>query len=502
MANRQGLRSSAVRVFGFIRKELFSVIRQPRLLLTLVLAPFLIVLIFGIGYREDPRPFRTLLVLGSEDAQLAANGQDLSDAFGGGIDFQGTTTDGVAARQQLSRGDIDLLIVAPEEPLRLLRAGERAQFQVIHGEVDPVLRASIGLLAELSVDEINRQVLAGVVDVAQQGSEDVETGLAALEEGSARLVTALESGDRGAAEAEIESLREQIAVVEQGTGASDSLFSSVAAVLGAGGSLVLADMEGALTDAESTDEETALAGAREINNSIGDLEQQLTEAQDLDPNLLVSPFGVEVTQINDISSQPGIFYSPGTLVLLVQHLALTFAALSLVRERQLGLTNVFRASPLGPGEAITGKYLGFGAISAVVAAILTGAMLIFGVGFRGSMLVYSLVVVLMILASLGLGFLLSGISKTDTQAVQYSMMVLLLSIFFTGFVLPLEQLAAPVQVISYMVPATYGIRALHDVVFRGVIPDLMILGGLVVYAVAMGTAAWFVVRRDVKLVRT
>lgn len=502
MAFKQGFSSRVVRVFGFIRKELFSVFRQPRLLLTLVVGPFLILLIFGIGYRDNPSPFRTLLVLGSEDAQLAANGEDMSDAFGSGIAFEGTTTDPVAARQRLSNGDIDLLIVAPEEPLASIRAGERANFQVIHGEVDPVLRASIDLLAELSVDEINRRVLAGVVDAAQTGSQDAESGLAALQEGSSELVTAIEEGDRASADREIEELREQIALVEQETRASDSLYTSVAAVLGAGGGLVLADLDEALDEAGSEDEETAMTAAREIDASVGELELQLDEAQDLDPDLLVSPFGVEVTQINNVSSQPGIFYSPGTLVVLVQHLAVTFAALSLVRERQLGLTNVFRASPLSPGEAIAGKYLGFGGIALVVAAALTAAMLAFGIQFRGSYLVYALVVVLFILASLGLGFLLSGVSKTDTQAVQYSMIALLLTIFFTGFVLPLEQLATPVQVVSYLIPATYGIQALHDVVFRGVGPDSVILGGLALYGVAVAAAAWFVVRRDVTLVRT
>lgn len=501
MANKQGFRSGLVRVLGFVRKELFSVIRQPRLLLTLVVAPFLIVLIFGLGYREDPRPFRTLLVLGSEDADLGDNGEDLSEVFGKGIDFQGTTTDGVAARQRLSQDDIDLLIVAPEEPLQALTAGERAKFQVIHGEVDPVLRASISLLAELSVDKLNRRVLAGVVDVAQQGSEDVETSLSDIQDGASRLVAALESGDRAAATEEIENLRSQISAVEEGNEGPDSLYTSVAAVLGAGTGLGIADLDESLDRAGSQDQDVALAAAREIDASVGQLGEQMSGTQELDPDLLVSPFGVEVTQINNVSSVPGVFYSPGTLVVLLQHLAVTFAALSLVRERQLGLTNVFRASPLSPGEAIAGKYLGFGGISVVVAAALTGAMLLFGVALKGSFLVYTLVVVLLILASLGVGFLLSAVSTTDSQAVQYSMMALLLSIFFTGFVLPLEQLAVPVQVISYLIPATYGIRALHDVVFRGLVPAAPILGGLFLFAVAAGVAAWFVMRRDVKLLR-
>jgi ABC-2 type transport system permease protein len=500
MANSQTLSSRLVRTLGFFRKELFSVFRQPRLLLTLVVGPFLILLIFGLGYRENPA-FRTLLVVSSEEAQLAAQGEEVSDVFGGGIDLQGTTTDLDAARQRLHDGDVDILIVAPEEPLASIRAGEKSNFQIIHGEVDPVLRGNLRLLAQLAVDEINRRVLTGVVDVAQTESEEPGAGLAAARESSSRLVAALEEGDRASADREIEELRSQLAVLEADARSSDSLYSSVGAVLGVGGAIALTDLEAALADAASEDDETAVAAARDFEASLGELETRMGEAQNIDPDLLVSPFGVEVIQLHDVSPEPGIFYSPGTLVLLVQHLAVTFAALSLVRERQLGLTHVFRASPLSPGEAIAGKYLGFGVIALVVAAALTGAMFAFGINFRGSYLMYAGGLGLMILASLGLGFVLSGVSKTDSQAVQYSMMVLLLSIFFTGFVLPLEQLAGPVQLVSYLIPATYGIQGLHDIVFRGAIPDPLILVGLAVYAAVMATAAWFVMRRDVTLVR-
>lgn len=500
MSSDQGLSARLIRIVGFIRKELFSVLRQPRLLLTLVVGPFLILLIFGLGYREDPAPFRTLLVLGSDEARLAANGEDLGDAFGRGIDLRGTTTDLDAARRRLDEGEVDMLIVAPERPLASIRAGERANFRVIHEEVDPVLQGSIVLLARLSVDEINRRVLAGVVDAAQTESEEAETGISTVRESSSELVAAIEEGDRVAANREIEELRDQIALVETGTSSADTLYSSVAVILGTGGGILSADLEETLADAGSEDEETALAAAREIEASIGELERHWGEARDVDPNLLVSPFGVDVIQANDVPAEPGIFYSPGTLVLLVQHLAVTFAALSLVRERQLGLTNVFRASPLSPGEAIAGKYLGFGAIALVVSAGLTGGMFLFGVTIEGSSLMYVGGLGLVILASLGLGFLISGVSKTDTQAVQYSMMILLLSIFFTGFVLPLEQLATPVQMVSYLIPATYGIQGLHDIVFRGTIPDPTVLAGLALYAMAMAVAAWFVIRRDVRLV--
>ncbi|MEP7355822.1 MAG: hypothetical protein ABI847_01120, partial [Anaerolineales bacterium] len=51
-----------IRSSAFLAKEIFAVLRQPRLILTLALGPFLILLVFGLGFRNTPRPFRTLFV--------------------------------------------------------------------------------------------------------------------------------------------------------------------------------------------------------------------------------------------------------------------------------------------------------------------------------------------------------------------------------------------------------------------------------------------------------
>jgi ABC-2 type transport system permease protein len=439
MKSDQGVRARIIRTLGFCRKELLSVLRQPRLLVTLVLGPFLILLIFGLGYRESPHPFRTLLIVGDEEARVAAERADLSEAFGASIDLVGTATDVDEGMRSLEGGEVDLLIIAPEDSMATLDKGEKAVFEVVHGEVDPVVRTSIDLIARLAVDEINRRVLAEVVGTAQQETQEVDEPLADLREGSDRLVASLEDGD----------------------------------------------------DPES------LAEAQALNERLDELEGSLARVQGVEPQLVVSPFDVTITQVNEVSRSAGVFYSPGTLVLLVQHLTLTFAALSLVRERQLGLTEVFRVSPLAGTESLVGKYLGFGAIAAIVTAVLTLLMSVFGVEVRASVAMYSVVMALVILASLGLGFVISGLSRTDSQAVQYSMIALLVSIFFTGFVLPLDRLAEPVHVVSYMIPATYGIQALHDVIFRGVAVELGVLAGLVGYALVLGAAAWWMVRREV-----
>ena len=59
------------------------------------------------------------------------------------------------------------------------------------------------------------------------------------------------------------------------------------------------------------------------------------------------------------------------------------------------------------------------------------------------------------------------ISKSESQAVQYAMLALLAGLFFSGFILPIEGLSYPVKAISWLLPVTYGIAGLQDIMLRG-----------------------------------
>ena len=55
-----------VRVTSFLQKEIFAILRQPRLIFTLILGPFLILLIFGLGFESTQIPMETLFVVPEE----------------------------------------------------------------------------------------------------------------------------------------------------------------------------------------------------------------------------------------------------------------------------------------------------------------------------------------------------------------------------------------------------------------------------------------------------
>jgi ABC-2 type transport system permease protein len=128
-------------------------------------------------------------------------------------------------------------------------------------------------------------------------------------------------------------------------------------------------------------------------------------------------------------------------------------------------------------------------------------MLLFGVPLATAGWMYVVTVVLVILASLGLGFAISSISQTDNQAIQYAMIVLLVTILFSGFIIPLDRLLEPVQALSFLLPATFGISALQDLVFRGTAAAPAVLAGLVAYTLLAGVVAWWGARRDISPAR-
>jgi ABC-2 type transport system permease protein len=177
-------------------------------------------------------------------------------------------------------------------------------------------------------------------------------------------------------------------------------------------------------------------------------------------------------------------------------MGVTFAALSIVRERNAGTMELFRVSPLTAGEALLGKYVSYMLFGGVIAAILS-ALLVFvlHVPMLGSWWNFALVLAAVLFTSLGIGFIISIVSQTNSQAVQYSMIVLLASVFFSGFIMSLDMLTKPVRVLSWMLPTTYGTLMLRDIGLRGVAPNWPLLAGLVGIGVLLMLVAWQLMRR-------
>jgi ABC-type Na+ efflux pump permease subunit len=90
----------------------------------------------------------------------------------------------------------------------------------------------------------------------------------------------------------------------------------------------------------------------------------------ISPIISVSPFVSETSSINPVKITALDFFAPGVIVLLLQHIAVTIASLSIVRERRSGTMELFRVSPISASEVLLGKYLSYLIFGAFLAAIL------------------------------------------------------------------------------------------------------------------------------------
>ena len=126
-----------IRLLAFFAKELAEIRRQPRLIISLVLGPFLILALFGLGYSGEQPQLRTTLVVPAEmenDPRINAIVQNLGPSF----DVVSITTDQQQAAQQLSDGVVDIVEVVPAGVDQLLGRTEQTPITVLYNEIDPL----------------------------------------------------------------------------------------------------------------------------------------------------------------------------------------------------------------------------------------------------------------------------------------------------------------------------------------------------------------------------
>jgi ABC-2 type transport system permease protein len=162
------------------------------------------------------------------------------------------------------------------------------------------------------------------------------------------------------------------------------------------------------------------------------------------------------------------FFVPGVIGTALQIATVFAAAMSIVRERERGTIEQLLVSPLSRGGLMLGKLVPYLVISMVMALFLfTILRWVFFVPIRGSLVALFLSAFLFVFALLSLGLLISTRAENQNQAIQMAMMVLLPSIFFSGFIFPRETLPWIFCAISTVLPLTYFVELMRAIVLRG-----------------------------------
>jgi ABC-2 type transport system permease protein len=162
------------------------------------------------------------------------------------------------------------------------------------------------------------------------------------------------------------------------------------------------------------------------------------------------------------------FFLPGVIGIVLQ-IATTFAtAMSLVRERERGTLEQLMVSPLSRWGLMLGKLVPYLVIGMLMGAFLFLVMRwVFHVPIAGDLTALMVGTLFYVFALLSLGLLISTRAQNQMQALQMSMMFILPSVFFSGFIFPRETMPKIFYAISTVIPATYYIELERALILRG-----------------------------------
>lgn len=183
----------------------------------------------------------------------------------------------------------------------------------------------------------------------------------------------------------------------------------------------------------------------------------------------VLPAGIETRVWYNPTLQSRNFFIPGIICLLLLVITTIMPSLAIVKEREQGTLEQLIVTPIRPVELILGKLIPFAVIGFVeIAVVVTFGWILFDVVPRGSLGLLFALSGLFLLNTLGLGLLVSTVSRTQQQVLMTIFAFLFPSIILSGFVFPIASMPGWIQVITYAVPLRYFLEIVRGIYLRGV----------------------------------
>jgi ABC-2 type transport system permease protein len=163
------------------------------------------------------------------------------------------------------------------------------------------------------------------------------------------------------------------------------------------------------------------------------------------------------------------FFVPAVITNIVFIVTMLLSSMAVVREKEIGTIEQVIVTPIGKGEFILGKTIPFVLIGFInVALVSLVAVFWFGVPLRGSLLLLFGSTALFLMSSLGIGLLISTISRTQQQAMMSAFFVIFPAMLLSGFAFPIESMPEPVQWLTYLNPMRFFLVIIRSIFQKGV----------------------------------
>ena len=205
---------------------------------------------------------------------------------------------------------------------------------------------------------------------------------------------------------------------------------------------------------------------------------------------LANPLDMRVRPLYNPAQRSAVFIVPGVIGVLLTITLTLITATAIVRERERGTLEQLIVTPIGKTSLMLGKLVPFVIVGYVqMTVVLTMGWVFFRVPIVGSLPLLYLLTIPFIIASLGVGLLISTVARSQAQAMQLSFFFMLPNILLSGYLFPRMSMPLPAQFVGLALPLTYYLKILRGLMLKGTgFADLWRpTGSLVVLAVLLFT---------------
>ncbi|MFX0081543.1 MAG: ABC transporter permease [Candidatus Hodarchaeota archaeon] len=224
---------------------------------------------------------------------------------------------------------------------------------------------------------------------------------------------------------------------------------------------------------DGSDPQTISSVIGAISEAIGSVINEISgEESHLELNLIYIAGDPNLRPIDSLG--PGIL---SFALLLFMILTVTGG---FTKERLTGTLYRVKLTSTSKSEMMIGYLLGNSLIALVQSALLLAISIIFfQIHIVGNVLLLFLILFIYAMSCVGLGIFASTFARNELQAFQFIPLILIPSLFFSGFLFPINSFPVVFQYVSYFIPMTYSIRISRAIMINGFGIDMFFMDFLI-----------------------
>ena len=218
-------------------------------------------------------------------------------------------------------------------------------------------------------------------------------------------------------------------------------------------------------------------------------EQQVATAPQAAPPMRID---VDTRMVFNPELKGAFVFVPGVMAMVLLLVSAMMTSVTITREKETGTMDVLLVSPLNQGQILFGKIVPYLLLSFLNGCLIIAlGVLLLHIPLHGSLLLLLAETLLFIFMALSIGLLISSLTDSQLVAMFASLVVMLMpTIFLSGFIFPIESMPRPLQFISNIIPAKYFIYIVKGVMIKGVglsilWPQTLTLAGMAIFFIGL-----------------